>query len=229
MAPVCYFASAMFRFLRDLAENNNRPWFQKNKHRYENDVKDPALQFIADCAPYLEKISPHFRADPRPVGGSLFRIYRDIRFSKDKSPFKTSVGIHFRHLYAKDVHAPGFYLHLEPREIFAGVGIWHPDSKTLKKIRDAIVDHPAAWKKAITSKSFRSCYGLVGDSLARAPGGYDPEHPLVEDLKRKDFIGLAHLSRKTVTGSGFMSEFAALCRAGAPLQRFLCAAVDVPY
>ena len=87
-----YFTDEFFRFLRELKKNNNREWFQANKQRYEKEVRDPALQFIADFAPHLKKINSHFLADPRPNGGSLFRIYRDIRFSADKSPYKTHLG-----------------------------------------------------------------------------------------------------------------------------------------
>ena len=108
-----YFNRAFFRFLEDLKKNNQREWFQANKQRYEDEVRHPAQQFISDFGPQLHKISRHFLADPRASGGSMFRIYRDTRFAKDKSPYKTHVGIQFRHKQGKDVHAPGFYLHLE--------------------------------------------------------------------------------------------------------------------
>jgi uncharacterized protein (DUF2461 family) len=110
------FSPELFSFLADLRANNNRDWFAANKDRYEDHLLEPALAFIEDFAPLLEKISPHFRADPRPSGGSLFRIYRDTRFSKDKSPYKANVGIHFKHERAKDTSAPGYYLHIGPDE-----------------------------------------------------------------------------------------------------------------
>ncbi|MGA7097163.1 MAG: TIGR02453 family protein, partial [Acidimicrobiia bacterium] len=113
-----YFQPALFRFLRDLAANNNREWFEANRERYAETVQEPALAFIADFAPRLEKISPCFRADAKVQGGSLFRIYRDTRFSADKTPYKTNTGVHFRHDRFKDAHAPGYYLHLQPRECF---------------------------------------------------------------------------------------------------------------
>ncbi|MFC1886438.1 TIGR02453 family protein [Thermodesulfobacteriota bacterium] len=112
MACKSYFSPETFIFLKELAENNNRHWFQENKRRYEEHFKGPAMCFIADFSEVLRKISRHFTADPRPVGGSLFRIYRDVRFSNDKSPYKTNAGIQFRHYQGKDVHAPGYYLHL---------------------------------------------------------------------------------------------------------------------
>jgi uncharacterized protein (TIGR02453 family) len=223
-----YFTPSLFTFLRELAENNNREWFQDNKSRYEQHVKDPALRLIADFGPRLKKISPHFRADPRAVGGSLFRIHRDTRFSKDKSPYKTHTGIQFRHELGKDAYAPGFYLHLEPGQVFCGVGSWHPDSTTLRKIREAIVDDPTAWKRAV-GKRFRELYDLEGESLKRAPKGVDPEHPQIEDLRRKDFIGVTRLSQKAVTSPGFADELASTFKAGGSLVRFICRAIDVPY
>ena len=225
MAATQCFTNGTFKFLRDLADNNNRPWFQENKPRYEAQVKAPAMQFIEEMDPLLEKISPNFPTGPQ----NLFRIYRDTRFSKDKRPYKTYTGIQFRHEMAKDVHSPGFYLHLQPGELFVGIGIWHPDSKTLGAIRDAIVDEPAKWKRAKGAKNFKEAYELGGDSLKTAPRGYDKEHPLIEDLRRKDFIASRRLSQKEVTSPDFPQAFAGYCRAAVPFQRWLCGAVGVPF
>src|SRR5919202_3583155 len=120
------FGEELFEFLADLQANNDREWFSANRRRYEEHLLEPALDFVEAFAPRLEELSPHFRADARASGGSLFRIHRDTRFSKDKSPYKTNVGIHFRHERAKDAHAPGYYLHIGPEDVFAGGGIWHP-------------------------------------------------------------------------------------------------------
>lgn len=224
-----YITSATFGFLRDLARNNNRPWFQENKRRYEEQVRDPAIRFITDFAPHLRKISPHFRADPRPVGGSLFRIHKDTRFSKDKSPYKRNTGIHFRHALAKDAHCPGFYLHLEPGSIFTGVGLWRPDAAATARIREAVDADRTGWKRAAHGRRFRETFDLAGDSLTRPPRGYDADHPLIDDLKRKDFVGVARLSQRDVTSPDFMKHFTSLCRDGAPLVKFLCRAVGVPF
>ncbi len=229
MVEPTYFNPALFKFLRELRENNNRDWFKANKTRYEESVKDPALRFISDFGSHLAKISPHFNADPRPVGGSLFRIYRDVRFSKDKSPYKTAVGIQFRHRAGRDAHAPGFYLHLEPGEIFAAAGLWHPDGPSLKGIRDAIVAEPARWRRVLRSKAFQEGFDLGGDSLKRPPRGYEPEHPLVEDLKRKDFIVHTRLTQKDVTSAGFPKRLAGRYKTTAPLVRFLCDAVGADF
>ena len=229
MAKSQYFPKETFTFLEELAENNNRQWFQENKKRYEDHVKDSAIRFIIDFQPLLEEISPHFNADPRPTGGSMFRIYRDTRFSKDKSPYKTNTGIQFRHNQGRDVHAPGFYLHLEPNNVFAAVGIWHPDSMTLGKIRDAIVEDPSDWKRAANKGPFLPKFDLSGDSLLRAPKGYEPDHPFIEDLKRKDFIGITSLTQDAVGKPDFPEYFAEICRAGIPLVKFLCDAIGLPF
>ena len=140
----------LFAFLRDLSANNNREWFHANKDRYEDAVKEPALEFIQGFGPRLTTISPRFHANARAVGGSLFRIQRDTRFSKDKTPYKLNTGLHFRHEQAKTAHAPGFYLHLEPRKCFFGVGLWRPETKVAYDIR-AHIDKEAKQWTTITS------------------------------------------------------------------------------
>ncbi len=219
----------LLTFLKQLKKNNNREWFQKNKDSYERDVREPLLRFVEAFEPRLEKISPHFVADARKTGGSLFRIYRDTRFSRDKSPYKTYVGIQFRHERAKDVHAPGFYLHIQPKEAFLGVGIWHPDSDTLKLLRDAIVENPAKWKRAKSAKAFTEQFELAGDSLKRAPKGYDPDHALIEDLRRKDFIAVTNLNERDLTAKNFLDRFAKTCTVAKPFMRYLAEAVGLDF
>ena len=139
MPDTAFFRPELFEFLWQLRRHNDREWFAKNKDRYQQVVVEPALLFIGSFAPHLAKLSPFFVADPRPTRGSLFRIYRDTRFSADKRPFKTHVGIRFSHSSGKDAHAPVFYLHLEPENCFAAAGVWHPDNRALTRIRTAIV------------------------------------------------------------------------------------------
>ena len=224
-----YITPELFTFFRELKENNNRDWFQANKQRYEKQVREPLLQFIVDFGVRLPEISRHYVADARKSGGSLFRIYRDVRFSKDKTPYKTGAGIQFRHEVAKDVHAPGFYLHLEPDNVFIGGGIWHPDNKTLGKIRDAIVETPQKWESAINNKEFTSTFVLGGDSLKRGPKGYDPEHPLIDDLKRKDFVASIELSEQDVCQPDFIDQYTEMCKKQAPFIRFLTEAVGLAW
>jgi uncharacterized protein (TIGR02453 family) len=223
------FGRELFSFLSDLRANNNREWFAANKDRYEQDLLEPALDFVNAFAPRLEKISPHFRADARPNGGSLFRIYRDTRFSRDKSPYKTNLGIHFRHEQAKDAYAPGYYLHIGPGEVFAGGGIWHPGTEPATRIREEIVADPDRWRRATRGRVFTKRLELGGDSLKRVPRWADPEHPFADDLKRKDFFAWARLHEDEVVAPGFLDEYARICRTAAPLMQFLCDALEVPY
>ena len=223
MPDTAFFTSDIFVFLKQMKRNNDREWFAKNKARYQECVVVPALGFIDAFAPHLLGISPHFLADARPTRGSLFRIYRDTRFSHDKKPFKTHVGIYFSHSKGKDAHAPVFYLHLEPGGCFVAAGIWHPDNRALTQIRTAIVNQPAAWKKV------RGKMSLEGDKLKKPPRGFDPEHPFIEDLKMKSFICSVELDEKQICGGKFLREFASECRKRAPLVEFTTKALGLKY
>lgn len=223
------FPKGLVLFLRELSKHNNRSWFEANRERYETQLREPAFEFIATMAGPLKKISPHFSAIPKKAGGSLMRIHRDVRFSKDKKPYKTNLGIHFRHVAGKDVHAPGFYFHVDPQEVFLGAGIWHPDSEALGRIREAIDDDPAAWKKAKGNKSFTSKFELSGDSLRRSPQGYSADHPSIEDLKRKDFIGIFRLDHDDLLEPDIIEQTVAAFRTAKPFMAFLCKGVRVKF
>jgi uncharacterized protein (TIGR02453 family) len=218
------FGPELFRFLSDLKDHNDREWFNANKERYENDLLEPALAFIEDFAPRLHQISPHLVADARRQGGSLFRIHRDTRFSKDKTPYKTQAGIYFRHERSKETHSPGFYLHLAPRNVFAGAGIWHADPKTAHAIRTAIVRDPDGWSEATDGIELGE-----GESLKRVPAEFDKDHPHADDLKRKDFTAIHRFTQKETTTLGFLERYEEACRGFTPLMAFLCRAVKVPY
>ena len=185
--------TALFDFLRDLRDNNDREWFAAKKGRYLAEVRDPMLDFIGAFAAPLAEISPHFVADPRPNGGSLFRIYRDTRFSRDKTPYKTNAGAHFRHAAGKDAHAPGFYLHLEPGMCFAGCGVWRPDGPTVTKIREAIDVERDAWTRVTTARDFTETFELEGDSLKRPPRGYEGRPPAGGGSEAQGFRGRCEL------------------------------------
>jgi uncharacterized protein (TIGR02453 family) len=227
VAGKAHFDRKLFEFLRELQDNNERRWFEANKQRYMHDVRDPMLQFIVAFAPRLARISPRFVADPRPHGGSMFRIYRDTRFSKDKSPYKIMAAAQFRHEEGKNVHAPGFYLHLEPGNVFAGAGLWHPDGPTLERVRRAIAGKPKEWKRMTAAPSLRSRVRFQGDALKRPPRGYDPEHPLIEDLKRKDFVAVAEFAERNACSADFMNDFVKFCRTCAKYMEFLTRAVGL--
>ena len=219
-----YFTDELFGFLKRLKRHNQREWFQANKERYQAVVRDPCLRFIAELGEPLRRISPWLVADPHPTRGSMFRIYRDTRFSADKRPYKTHVGMSFPHRGTKQkVHLPGFYLHLEPGGCFAAAGCWHPDNPTLIRIRSAIVARPDAWKKTVRGLE------LEGDALSRPPRGYPADHPLVEHLKRKDFLASVEFTQAQVCRARFMAEFITACSKLSPLVAFLSQAMDLPY
>jgi uncharacterized protein (TIGR02453 family) len=220
-----FVSSRTFRFLRELAAHNERAWFERNKQRYVEEVRDPLLRFVAAVAPKLGKISRHVVADPRPVGGSLFRIHRDVRFSKDKSPYKTHAAMSFRHVDAKETPAPGFYLHLAPGDVFAGAGLWHPSPEAVRQVRDAIVARPGDWAKAVRARPL----GEESDTLKRMPRGYDPEHRFAADLRRRSFTTGARFGEAQACADDFPEHFAHACAKAAPLASFLARAVGVPW
>ena len=229
MAETTYFTTEYWKFFRDLSKNNNKEWFTANKEHYEAVVQAPCLRFVRDAGERLQKVSRYLAADPRPFGGSLTRIYRDIRFSHDKSPYKTHVGVHFWHGAApgagRMAHAaPGLFLHLESGATAAYSGVWHPDPPVLKKIRNHIVSEPAGWKKVLGTH-----LDLEGDLAARPPPGFDPNHPLIRDLRRKDFVARRAFRDSDVTSPRFLDAFVDTAKAMDPLNRFLAEAIDLPW
>ncbi len=220
------FGPDFFPFLRGLAKNNDRQWFEANKSRYRDHVQAPALEFVRRVGPQLERISPHLIADPRPVGGSVMRIYRDIRFSKDKSPYKTAVGIRFMVVPsgADDAYAPGFFLRLAPGDSWTYAGIWQIQGPALDHVRKAIVDRTEEWRKVRAAVP-----EVEGESLRRAPTGFDPAHPFIEDIKRKGFSAGLEVKDSEVTRPEFPDRFVAACRTLDPLNRFLSSALGVEY
>ncbi len=231
------FSPELFAFFRDLRANNEKEWFEASRDRYEDHVLEPSKVFVLAFRPRLREISPEFRAEPRVRGGSLFRIHTNRRFNPDRPPYKTHAGIQFRHRRGGDVHAPGFYLHLEPTGgteggeggCFVGLGIWRPDRDALTAIREAIVEDPDGWIDASQGDRFRGAFRPGGDSLKRGPVGFDRDHPLIDDIKRKDFIAVAELTEDDVVADGFVERFADRCAAGAPFVRWLCEAVGVGF
>jgi len=224
-----YFSEQTFDFLRQLSENNNRDWFNAHKSDYEAALREPARAFIRAMGPELVRFAPEFITDDRKMGGSLMRIYRDVRFSKNKQPYKTNIGIQFRHKQGKDVHAPGFYLHIEAHEVFVGAGIWHPDGESLKKIRTYIDAHATRWQDALAAEGFAEWFQLSGESLKRPPRGFDADHSLIDDLKRKDFIGIAPLAPELMLEADLPQLIAGYFEMATPLMRELCRAIGVPY
>jgi uncharacterized protein (TIGR02453 family) len=224
-----YFTPQLFAFLRDLAANNDRDWFLAHKDDYERHVREPALGFISDLVAPLAEISPHLNVDARRNGGSLLRIHRDLRFGKERGPYHTKVGFRFRLGADPTAPTPVLYLHLEPRLSFMAAGIWRPSTGDAYAIRRLIAAEPSAWEEAAHSGRFTETFTLAGDSLVRPPKGFDPKHPLLGDLRRKDFAGVAALTQRRVTCDVFLSDFVDNSRRAQPLLAFLCRALGVPF
>lgn len=227
-----HFTPAMFQFLRELATNNEKTWWEENKDRYVSVIRSPALDFIADFGERLTEISPHFDADTRGNGGSLMRPYRDMRFAKG-APYKTNVGIQFRHVAGADVHAPGFYLHIEPGQSFAGVGIWRPEPSLAGRIRKAIHDDPVAWRKAAHTRRFTETWNLAEGEETRLkrvpPELRDGDHPFPEDLRLRSFSAGSRLTQRLVTSAELVDELADRFGRAAPYARFLCTAIGLTF
>lgn len=216
-----HFGPGLFAFFRDLKAHNTREWFADNKPRFVDEVEAPMQQFITDLAPRLRRISPRFKADPRRVGGSMFRIHRDTRFSHDKTPYKTAIAARFVHDAKGQESVPGFYLHLSPARSVGGGGIYHPDARSLQRIRETIARAPKEWRDLARELD------VEGDTLKRVPAGFDKDHPLADDLKRKDHYVMSPFSVRQVTAPGFLDAYVDECARVAPLTRFLTRAMGL--
>jgi uncharacterized protein (TIGR02453 family) len=220
------FGPGLFAFLRDLKRHNNREWFEANRPRYVAEVEGPMLAFIREVGERLPAVCSGFIADPRRSGGSMFRIYRDTRFSADKTPYKTWLAARFGHRKARKAttgpHAPAFYLHVAVDESYGGGGIYHADTPTLTRIRQRIVSHPKAWSAVL-----KSGVELQGETLKRPPAGFDKTHPFIEDLKRKDLYGLTAFTQADVTSPRFIDRYMKACAEVTPLVEFLTTAVGL--
>lgn len=222
------FPKEMFRFLSDLAGNNNREWFSNNKDRYEDFVVAPVTRFIEVVGEFLPTLSDAYVADTRRNGGSMFRIHRDTRFSRDKRPYKENVGCQFRHTAGKNAHAPGFYVHLAPAEVFFGGGIWKPDNHSLDKIRNHIAGKPEQWSSVINDTALSNYFGkLQGESLKRPPRGFDSADPHIEDLKRKSHIAFRHVKPQSALTPAFIKEVEKAFTTAMPLMRFITSALEI--
>lgn len=224
-----YFTSDTMAFLRNLACNNTKIWFTEHRFDYEAHVREPMLQFIADMQEPLSQISPHLRADPRAHGGSLFRVHADTRFHKGP-PYKPWVSAKFFHERRRDVHSPSFFLQIRPNNSgFLGGGLWQPSSENLKKMRAFLVDNPAAWNAAVHTPAFEDRFSMWGQSLLRPPRGYAADHPLITDLKRKDFAAGERVTTALALSSELLPVVLDAYKALAPMMDYLCAALDLEF
>jgi len=208
------------QFLKRLKRNNNRSWFEKHKGEYESFVKLPMQSLIAALKPCFEKFAPEYDVNPK---RSMFRVYRDVRFSKDKTPYKTHVAAHFvLRGKPKGIEGSGYYLHIEPGEVFIGGGIYMPDGDQVKRIRRAIAEQPDRFLSIIRGRAFKRRFGeLEGDKLKRVPPGYDQDHSLAEWLKLKQFFVGAEWPEAVCSKRSFVDEVAKAFEEATPLVRFL--------
>ena len=222
--PAPAISPALFRFLAELRRHNNREWFTTHKDEYIEHVRDPLLAFVAAIAPKLREISPHAVADPRPSGGSLMRVYRDTRFSRDKTPYKTNAALSFRLAPKRDVESPGYYLHLEPGLVFMGAGLWHPSADALRAIREAILKDPKAWRAARPAE-----LSHPEAALKRPPRGVPADHPLIDDLKRTSFTTGTQFTERQACTPAFGQLFVRACQREKSLMKFLARALHLPF
>lgn len=225
-----YFSPDSLRFLRGLARNNSREWFHAHKPDYEAHVRAPFQRLLTDLQPVLAEVSAHYRADPKTVGGSLFRIQRDTRFASDKSPYKAWQGARLFHERGRQIGAPSFYLHLQPGGCFVGAGLWHPQPDTLRRVRQFLLDNPGSWKAAAHDDRFRKRYTLDdSERLVRAPRGFPAEFEFAEDLRRRNFVAFRAIDDAVMTGPRLLKTLQADLAGLGPFTDYLCAALDLEF
>ncbi|HEY4613513.1 MAG TPA: DUF2461 domain-containing protein [Bacteroidota bacterium] len=214
------FPKEALRFLKGLKKNNTRPWFEKHKGEFESYVKLPMQSLIVALQPHFARFAPEFELHPK---RSIFRIYRDVRFSKDKSPYKTHVAMHSVLRGApKGVEGSGYYLHVEPGQVFLGAGVYMPESDHLKKIRKALVEHSKEFLSIVEGNAFKKRFGkMEAAKLQRVPQGYNPAHPMADWLKYKQFFVFEEWPESRCHSAKFLNEVAKSFEAATPLVKFL--------
>lgn len=211
--------AATIKFLKDLQKNNNKTWFDKNRGQYENAKADILL--------LTEQVIKAIATFDKPIGNlepknCTFRINRDVRFSKNKAPYKNNMAAYFNKDGKKGLGA-GYYLHIEPGKSFAAGGIWMPEPAVLAGIRQEIDYGFTEWKKIITSKSFKQNFaeGIQGEALTRPPKGYDENNPAIEFIKKKSFIVSRSFADVEIQGKAFVKDVAATFKTMKPIIDFL--------
>jgi len=213
------FPKAGLDFLKRLKRNNNRDWFLKNKAVYEDSVQEPMVQLVEALADEFRRFAPEIAATPKQ---SLFRIYRDTRFSKDKSPYKTHVAASFRARGLDRHEGAGFYFHIAPTELWIGGGLWRPETEILRHVREHIAGNHQRLAKIVSGKTFRKFFGgLSGEQSSRVPRGYAANHPAERFLRYKDLIAARALAPEEATKPKFVAILAETFEAMHPLVRFI--------
>ncbi len=207
------------KFLRELAENNNRDWFLRNKARYEESVRAPLIELVRDLGADLESYSPGYVTDPKKA---VYRIYRDVRFSKDKRPYKTHAAAVFAFRGPEKHAGAGYYFHFSAEELLVGGGVYAPGSAELLKIRQRIAAHPDDLRAIVAKRTFRKLFtGIEGEKLKRIPKGFARDHPAADLLAYKQFLAGAALPASEVESPGVSNTIARHFRAIAPFIQYL--------
>lgn len=214
--------SSTLKFLKDLKKNNNKAWFEKNRKKYE-EAKSDFAGFIQQVIDQLSKKDPTIKN--LLAKDCMFRINRDVRFSKDKSPYKSNFGASINKGGRKAVHSAGYYFQVQPDRNFAGGGIWMPEPDELKKVRQEIDYNFADFKKIISAKKFKAVYGDLSRSaeysLSRVPKGYEPDNPAADYLKLKSFVCISFFTDAELTSKDLVKKTVAAFEALQPLIIFL--------
>ena len=225
------FRPEAFTFLRDLSRNNDKLWFEEHRDVYENEVRGPMRRLVEALDARFASFAPEIIGDPK---RSMFRIYRDVRFSKDKAPFKTNAGAWFYHRDAgrkvgtmAEGGGAGFYFHIDPTTCFLAGGMWMPARPALNRIREAIAGQPKALPRLTGAPAFRKRFGELGQEvkLRRVPQGFAPDHPAAEWLKLQSFTARASIDQSVVTGPRLVDRLCRDYEALLPLVRWLNSAL----
>lgn len=220
------YPSAAFEFLHDLRQNNSREWFTARKQQYENDLVFPTRCLISSLAEQLQDDYPYLEFHPK---RSVFRIYRDTRFSSDKSPYKTNIGAQFTASRKIGVEMPGLYVHIEPSAVFVAGGLYMPNSQQLLTLRNAIVRNPNDFASMLNEPSFAQYWkGIEGERLKKAPLGFNATHKMIEYLKQKQWYVSHELNPDAPLSSNFVLEISSLCLAMKPLMNWLVENLETP-
>lgn len=227
------FSSAAFRFLKGLKQHNAKPWFESHRAEFEREVRDPMRGLIAEMDARFASFAPEITGDPK---RSMFRIYRDTRFSRDKSPYKTHAACWFTHRNADtrvgseaEGGGAGFYFHLEPGRSLVGAGIWMPPRPMLNRLRDAIAEKHREFVKIVTNKAFVKRFGGLEDEamLKRMPRGFAEDHPAAAWLRFQSFTSGRRLTDRQAIGPGLGTTLEKEFRGLLPLVRWLNGAVGL--
>jgi uncharacterized protein (TIGR02453 family) len=206
-------------FLRRLKRNNRREWFQAHRDEYERHVREPMMAFVERLASDFRTFAPELVAHPK---SSLYRIYRDTRFSENKTPYKTHAAAIFPWRGLPKHEGAGLYFHISPDEVWIGGGMYAPQTPQLQAVREHIVDNVDRLRSIVESPRFKKAFGsLEGEKLQRVPRGFPRDHEAAEFLKFRQFLAGRELSGSTAVKTSFYSTVLETFREAAPLIRFL--------